>query len=131
MTVLDPLASLTAALVTAFLGSPEEEAEGREELDEDEEPADRAELEEEDVGGLEDDEEEDPEGLDDDEVEGLPATAALSRSLSACARACSEEEDENPELEVRACDDEVPEGPAEDDDVLTVGISGSALAFSS
>jgi hypothetical protein len=78
VTVLDPLASLTAEPETTF--EDEEELGAREELDEDAggrdelDDPDGLDDEEEDTGGL-DDEEEDPEGLDvrdaeDDEPEG-------------------------------------------------------------
>jgi hypothetical protein len=103
----------------------EEELGAREELDEDPEGLD----DEAEAEGL-DEEEEELEGLDE-----LPAAAAfafsLSRSFNACCRACSEEEEDDPELEVRDEEDDEPEGAVEDEDDLTVGGSGSGLALSS
>jgi hypothetical protein len=132
--VLEPLASLTAEPETTF--EDEEELGAREELDEDADGRDELDDpdgldDEEDTGGL-DDEEEDPEGLDEE----LPAAAAafafsLSRSFKACCRACSEEEEDDPELDVRDAEDDEPEGALEDEEDLTVGGSGSGLALSS
>jgi len=135
VTVLDPLASLTAEPETTL--DEDEELGAREELDED--PDRRDELddpeglddEEEGTGGL-DEEEEDPAGLDEE----LPAAAAafafsLSRSFNACCRACSEEEDEDPELDVRDAEEDELEGADDEEEDLTVGASGSGLALSS
>jgi hypothetical protein len=131
---LEPLASLTAELETTF--EEEEELGVREELDEDADGRDELDdpegLDVEEAGGLDDDEdEEDPEGLDEE----LPAAAAfafcLSRSFKACCRACSEEEEDDPELEVRDAEDDEPEGADDEEEARTVGGSGSGLAFSS
>jgi hypothetical protein len=134
VTVLEPLASLTAEPETTF--EDEEELGARVELDEDADGRDELDDpdgldDEEDTGGL-DDEEEDPEGLDEE----LPAAAAafafsLSRSFNACCQACSEEEEDDPELDVRDAEDDEPEGADDEEEDLMVGGSGSGLALSS
>ena len=132
MTVLDPLASLTAEPETTL--EAEEELVPREELDEDPDGRDGLDDPEDlvdEVGGL--DEEED----DSDGREELPPAAAaafafsLSRSFNACCRACSEEEEDDPELEERDAEDDEPEGALEEEEDETVGGSDSGFTFSS
>lgn len=119
-------------MTTLFAGS---EDDGRAELD-DEDPEGLEELDDEEAAGLDDDD--DSEAFEeDDEDDGRPADAAaifafsLSRSFSACCRAISDDEEDDPELELRAAEDDQPEGADEEEDALTVGTSGSGLAFNS
>ena len=132
VTVLDPLASLTADPETTF--EDEDELGAREELDED--PDGRDELD--DPEGLVDEVEALAEEEDDSDVrEELPPAAAaafafsLSRSFNACCRACSEAEDDDPELEERDAEDDEPEGALEEEEDETIGGSDSGFALSS